>query len=50
LIPKLGQELSLRPLEALEQTEAGTKEEHLADEEKPLDEHFGLETVVEQVE
>jgi predicted PurR-regulated permease PerM len=50
LIPKLGQELSLRSLEALEQTEAGTKEEHLADEEQPLDEHFGLETVVEQVE
>jgi predicted PurR-regulated permease PerM len=50
LMPKLGQELELRPLEELERTEAATKAEHQADEEQPLDEHFRLETVVEQVE
>jgi predicted PurR-regulated permease PerM len=50
LVPKLGQELQLRPLEALERTVAATKAAHLADEEQPIDDHFRLETVIENVE
>lgn len=50
LIPKLGTELQLRPLEELKRTEVETREEHLAAEDKPLDEHFHLHTVIENVE
>lgn len=50
LVPKLGQELRLQPLEHLEKTIAATKEEHRADEAEPLDEHIHLEAVIEQVE
>jgi predicted PurR-regulated permease PerM len=50
LVPKLGHELQLRPLEALERTVAATKAAHLADEEQPVDDHFRLETVIEHVE
>jgi predicted PurR-regulated permease PerM len=50
LVPKLGQQLKLRPLEALERTVASTKAAHVAAEEQPIDDHFRLETVIENVE
>ena len=50
LIPKLGIDLELRPLEELKKTEADTRHEHLEAEETPLDEHFRLQAVVENVE
>lgn len=50
LIPKLGTELQLRPLEELKRTEEETREEHLAAEERTHDEHFHLHTVIENVE
>lgn len=50
LVPKLGTELQLRPLEELKRTEEETREEHLAAENKPIDEHFHLHTVIESVE
>lgn len=50
LIPKLGAELELRPLEELKRTEEATRAEHLEAEEEAADEHFHLHTVVENVE
>lgn len=50
LIPKLGVDLELRPLEELQKTEAETRAEHLEAEETPLDQHFVLHAVVENVE
>ena len=50
LIPKLGAELELRPLEELKQAEEESRDSHLAAEEQPLDEHFRLQAVVENVE
>jgi predicted PurR-regulated permease PerM len=50
LIPKLGTELELRPLEELKRTEEATRAEHLEAEEEAADEHFHLQTVVENVE
>jgi predicted PurR-regulated permease PerM len=50
LVPKLSAELELRPLEELEKTEAETRAEHLRAEEQPLDKHFCLHSVVENVD
>jgi predicted PurR-regulated permease PerM len=50
LVPKLGADMELKPLTELQQAEAETREEHLEAEEKPLDEHLCLHTVVENVE
>jgi predicted PurR-regulated permease PerM len=50
LIPKLGVDMELRPLTELEQTEEETRGVHLLAEEKPLDQHFYLHSVVEGVE
>lgn len=50
LVPKLGTDLELRPLEELQKTEAETREEHLDAEERPLDDHFCLHSVVANVE
>jgi len=50
LVPKLGQELELRPLDRLHRTIAATKAEHRVDEERPADDHFRLETVIENME
>jgi predicted PurR-regulated permease PerM len=50
LIPKLGVDMELRPLTELEQTEEETRRAHLLAEEKPLDQHFYLHSVVEGVE
>lgn len=50
LVPKLGLELDLRPLQELQETEDATREEHLQAEEPTLDEHFCLHAVVENVE
>jgi predicted PurR-regulated permease PerM len=50
LVPKLGLELELRSLEALDRTVAATKASHQAAEEEPPDDHFRLETVIENVE
>jgi len=50
LIPKLGAELELRPLEELKRTEEATRAEHLEAEAAVTDEHYHLHTVVENVE
>jgi predicted PurR-regulated permease PerM len=50
LVPKLGAEMELRPLEELHRAEEETKAEHLQADAQPLDEHFRLQTVVENVE
>lgn len=50
LIPKLGVDLELRPLEELKQAEQESRDSHLDAEEEPLDEHFRLQAVVENVE
>ncbi len=50
LVPKLGQELKLRPLQALGRTVAATQAAHRGDEEQSVDDHFRLETVIEHVE
>ena len=50
LVPKLGQELELRPLDRLDRTVAATKAAHRDAEERPADDHFRLETVIENME
>jgi predicted PurR-regulated permease PerM len=50
LVPKLGVDMELRPLEELEACEDETREAHLEAEAHPLDEHFRLQSVVENVE
>lgn len=50
LVPKLGAELDLRPLQELQEAEEETLQEHLKAEERPLDEHFCLHSVVENVD
>jgi predicted PurR-regulated permease PerM len=50
LVPKLRTDLQLRPLEELKRTEEETRAEHLAAEDKPLDQHIHLHTVVENAE
>jgi predicted PurR-regulated permease PerM len=50
LVPKLGQELELQSLDALDRTVKATKAEHQVDEERPVDDHFRLETVIENME
>jgi predicted PurR-regulated permease PerM len=50
LVPKLGAHLELKPLEELQKAEAETRAEHMRVEEEPLDEHFRLQAVVENVE
>jgi predicted PurR-regulated permease PerM len=50
LIPKLGMDLELRPLEELQQAEVETYEAEAAAEERPLDDHFCLQSVVENAE
>jgi predicted PurR-regulated permease PerM len=50
LIPKLGVDLELRPLEELKNAEEESRESHLDAESQPIDEHFRLQTVVENVE
>jgi hypothetical protein len=50
LVPKLGQEIELRSLGALDRTIKATKEQHRADEQRRDDDHFRLETVIENME
>ncbi len=50
LVPKLANEMELRPLEELRRTEEETRQEHLKAEEQPLDAHLLLHTVIENAE
>jgi predicted PurR-regulated permease PerM len=50
LVPKLGKELELQSLDALDRTVKATRAEHRVDEERRADEHYRLETVIENME
>jgi predicted PurR-regulated permease PerM len=50
LVPKLRQELELKSLGALQQQVAATEREQTHSEAAPLDEHYRLGTVIENVE